>query len=80
MRKQLQPKLKAVRKQLKQRQTQARAPEAEQLGVLDDYALGAVSALNRDGLAPFDFAAVQAGEELDDVAASLDRLEKRGER
>jgi len=80
MRKQLQPKLKAVRKQLKRRQTQARAPEAEQLGVLDDYALGAVSALNRDGLAPFDFAAVQAGEELDDVAASLDRLEKRGER
>jgi hypothetical protein len=80
MRKQLQPKLKAVRKQLKRRQTQARAPEAEQLEILDDYALGAVSALNRDGLSPFDFAAVQAGEELDDVAASLDRLEKRGER
>src|SRR5947209_3464775 len=80
MRKQMQRKTKAVRKQLKRRQPQASAPEAEHLGVLDDYALGAVSALNRDGLAPFDFAAVQAGEELDDVAASLDRLEKRGER
>ena len=80
MRKQLQPKLKAVRKQLKRRQTQALSPEAEQLGLLDDYALGAVSALNRDGLSPFDFAAAQAGEELDDVADSLDRLEKRGER
>ncbi len=80
MRKQLQPKLKAVRKQLKRQQAQATASEAEQLAVLGDYAIGAVSALNRDGLAPFDFAAVQAGEELDDVAASLDRLEKRGER
>ena len=80
MRKQLQPKLKAVRKHLKRQQAQATATETEQLCVLDDYAIGAVSALNRDGLAPFDFAAVQVGEELDDVAASLDRLEKRGER
>jgi len=79
MRKQLQPKLKAVRKQVKQKSAQATAAEAEQLEVLDDYALGAVSALNRDGLMPFDFAAVQAGEELDDVAQSLERLEKRGE-
>src|SRR6266487_4079768 len=70
----------AMRKQLKRQQAQATASEAEQLAVLGDYAIGAVSALNRDGLAPFDFAAVQAGEELDDVAASLDRLEKRGER
>jgi hypothetical protein len=79
MRKQLQPKLKAVRKQLKQKSAQATAAEAEQLEVLDDYALGAVSALNRDGLMPFDFAAVQAGEDLDDVAQSLESLEKRGE-
>ena len=79
LRKQLQPKLKAVRKQLKKRQAQTTAAEAEQLSALDDYALGTLSALNRDGLAPFDFAAVQAGEELDDVAASLERLAKKGE-
>ena len=79
LRKQLQPKLKAVRKHLKHKSAQATTAEAEQLEVLDDYALGAVSALNRDGLMPFDFAAVQAGEELDDVAQSLERLEKRGE-
>ena len=79
LRKQLQPKLKAVRKQLKKQQAQTRAAEAEQLSALDDYALGTLSALNRDGLAPFDFAAVQAGEELDDVAASLERLAKKGE-
>src|SRR5438034_7085877 len=78
IRKQLQPKLKAVRKQLKRRQPQATAAEAEQLGVLDDYALGAVSALNRDGLAPFDFAAAQAGEALDDVAQRLEHLSQNG--
>jgi hypothetical protein len=80
MRKQLQPKLKAVRKQLKRKSAKATAGEAEQLAVLDDYALGAVTALNREGLTPFDFAAVQVGEELDDVAQSRERLEKRGER
>ncbi len=78
MRKQLQPKLKAVRKQLTRRQTQAATAEAEQLAVLDDYALGTVSVLNRDGLTPFDFATVQAGEELDDVARSLERLSQKG--
>ena len=79
MRKQLQPKIRAVRKQLKKQLKKAKPQEAEQLEVLDDCALGAGSALNRDGLMPFDFAAVQAGEELDDVAQSLERLEKRGE-
>jgi len=47
--------------------------------VLDDYATGILTALNRDGLAPFDFAAVQAGEDLDEIAASLERLEKKGQ-
>jgi len=46
--------------------------------VLDDYALGAVSALNRDGVTPFDFAAVQADEELDAVAQSLEHLAQKG--
>jgi hypothetical protein len=47
--------------------------------VLDDYATGILTALNRDGLAPFDFAAVQAGEDLDEIAASLERVEKKGQ-
>src|SRR5436190_19629930 len=46
MRKQLQPKLRAVRKQLKKQIPQAQPEEAEQLAVLDDYAAGLVSALN----------------------------------
>ncbi len=46
--------------------------------MLDDDAIGLLSAQKSDGLAPFDFAAVQAGEELDEVAQSLDRLEKKG--
>jgi len=47
--------------------------------VLADYATGVLSALNRDGTAPFDFAAVQAGEDLDEVAQSLERLAQKGE-
>ncbi len=78
MRKQLQPKVRAVRKQLKRQMAVAPAAEAEQMAVLDDYAAGILSALNRDGTAPFDFAAVQAGEDLDEVAASLERLSKKG--
>src|SRR6266581_8655925 len=74
MRKQMQRKLKAVRQQLKRQSAAAPPGEAEQLAVLDDYALGTLSALNRDGRAPFDFAAVQAAEDLDEVQASLERL------
>src|SRR6266516_4650924 len=79
MRKQMQRKLKAVRQQLKRQSAAAPPGEAEQLAVLDDYALGTLSALNRDGRAPFDFAAVQAAEDLDEVQASLERLSKKGE-
>lgn len=79
MRKTLQPKVRAVRKQLKRDIPKGSPTEAEQLSVLDDYATGILTALNRDGLAPFDFAAVQAGEDLDEIAASLQRLEKKGQ-
>ena len=79
MRKQLQPKVRAVRKQLKRAIPKGSPAEAEQLTVLDDYATGLLTALNRDGLAPFDFAAVQAAEDLDAIAASLERIEKKGE-
>ena len=80
LRKSMQPKLRTLRKQIKRDIPQGSPAEAEQLGVLDDYATGLLSALNRDGLAPFDFAAVQTGEDLDEVAESLQRLEKKGQR
>ncbi|HEY6406703.1 MAG TPA: hypothetical protein VIY29_04455 [Ktedonobacteraceae bacterium] len=78
MRKQMQRKTKAVRQQLKRQRAVAPPAEAEQLSVLDDYALGVLSAVNRDGTVPFDFAAVRTGEDLDEVAASLERLSKKG--
>lgn len=78
MRKALQPKLRAVRKQLKRDIPLAEAQEAEQLAVLDEYASGVLAALNRDGLAPFDFATVHSVQDLDAVEASLQRLAKKG--
>jgi hypothetical protein len=79
LRKRLQPKVRAVRKQLKRDIGRGTPAEAEQLAVLDDYVTGLLSALNRDGTAPFDFPAVQAGEDLDEVAQSLERLAQKGE-
>ena len=78
MRKQLQRKVKVVHQQLSRDIPKALA-EAAQLSVLADYATAVLSALNRDGTTPFDFAAVQAGEDLDEVAQSLERLAKKGE-
>jgi hypothetical protein len=78
LRKAMQPKIRAVRQQLKRDIPTAEPAEAEQLAVLDDYATGMLTALNRDGTTPFDFAAVQTGEDLDEIEASLQRLEKKG--
>src|SRR5712691_7509455 len=80
MRKQLQPKIRAVRKQLKKQIPKAEPEEAEQLAVLDDYASGILTALNTDGLQPFTYASVEAAQALDEVEASLQRLEKKGPR
>ncbi len=80
LRKHVQRKIKAVRKQLKEQIPAAPPAEAEQLAVLDDYALGVLTAINADGTLPFDYPAVAAGEALDEVATSLERLEKRGRR
>jgi hypothetical protein len=80
MRKQLQPKIRAVRKQLKKQIPKAEPEEAEQLAVLDDYASGILTALNTDGLQPFTYATVEAAQALDEVEASLQRLEKKGPR
>ena len=62
MRKQLQPKIRAVRKQLKKQIPKAKPEEAEQLEVLDDYASGMLTALNTDGLQPFTYATVEAAQ------------------
>src|SRR5947209_17322229 len=78
MRKQLQPKLRAVRKQLKKQIPQAKPEEAEQLAVLDDYAAGILTALNTDGLQPFTYATVEAAQALEEAEASLQRLGKKG--
>jgi hypothetical protein len=78
LRKSMQPKVRAVGKQLKRDIPLAEPAESEQLAVLDDYATSILTALNRDGTAPFDFAAVQAGEDLEEIEASLQRLEKKG--
>lgn len=78
MRKHLQPKVREVRKQLKAQLPQAAPAEAAQLAVLDDYALGMLTALNFDGTLPFKYPAVAAADALDEVEASLQQLEKRG--
>ena len=78
MRKQLQPKVRAVRQQLKKQIPKAKPEEAEQLAVLDEYASGIVTALNTDWLQAFTYAAVEAAQALDEVEASLQQLEKRG--
>jgi hypothetical protein len=79
LRKRVGEKIRAVRKQLKGDLVHAAASEAHQLDVLQDYALSIQTTLNRDGTLPFDYAGVQAGEDLDAIAESLSRLEK-GER
>src|ERR1700694_703038 len=59
MRKRLQPKVREVRKQIKNHLATASPQEAKQLAVLDDYATGIVTALNTDGLQPFKYATVE---------------------
>jgi hypothetical protein len=78
MRKRLQPRLKDVRQQIERRNKQISPPEAEQLAVLSDYALGIQTALHFDGTLPFDYPAVAAAEALDEVASSLEHLQKKG--
>lgn len=78
MRKQMQPKVKEVRTQIKKRLRTAAPAEAAQLAILDDYAAGITTALTTDGLQPFAFATVQASPLLDDLEASLQQLAKKG--
>ncbi|TMC17139.1 MAG: transposase [Chloroflexi bacterium] len=78
MRKDLVPKVREVQKQIAAQVEQVSEAEAKQLKALDTYALGVQTALNRKGKLPFDYAGIEASEALDDVAASLEKLEKRG--
>src|SRR5260370_40779942 len=81
MRKELQPKVRSLRKQIDKQMEQVSEEEAKQLAVLGDYALGVQAALNMDGKLPFDYAGVAGVEELealDEAAASINELEKRG--
>src|SRR5713101_4979908 len=80
MRKRLQPKLRAVRKQIKKHLAKASPDEAQQLATLDDYATGLLTALNTDGLQPFKYATVEAAEMFDEIEASLGQLLKKGGR
>ncbi len=77
MRKRLQPKVRALRKQIKKRLSTASPDEAKQLAVLDDYATGVLTALNTDGLQPFKYATVEESSMLDEIEASLEQLEKK---
>lgn len=78
MRKSLQPKVRTLRKQLEKQSKQVTEAEAEQLAVVSDYALGVQTALNLDGTLPFRYAGIEAAEVLDEIAASLERLAKKG--
>src|SRR5438874_4824441 len=78
MRKQLQPKIREVRKQLKQQLPEAPPAEAAQLSVIDDYALGVLTALNFDGTLPFQYPAVAAADALEEVEASEAVAGKKG--
>jgi hypothetical protein len=78
MRKRLQPKVRAVRRQIKKRLPTASPEEAKQLAVLEDYATGLLTALNTDGLQPFTYATVEESSMLDEIEASLEQLLKKG--
>jgi len=78
MRKKLQPHVRNLRKEIKGQMEQASETEQEQLAILDTYALGIQAVLNQDGVAPFDYAGIDAYDDLDDIEASLERIKKKG--
>jgi len=77
IRKTLQPQVRKLRKEIKEQMEQASEAEAEQLAILDTYALGMQAVLNQDGVAPFEYAGIGAYEALDDIEASLERIKKK---
>lgn len=77
IRKRLQPKIRDVRKQIKNALPAASPQEAEQLCVLDAYATGLLTALNTDGVQPLVFATVEASKMLEEIEANLQHLLKK---
>ena len=78
MRGKMQENLTKVRKSILEQKDSVSEAEAKQLEVLDVYALGVQSALSQKGKAPFDYVSIEAAEALDDVAVSIEKLEKKG--
>ena len=78
MRKYLHPRLKDVREEIRRELPKAEAKAAEQLAVLDDYALAMQTALHFDGLLPFDFPGLASAEAFEEVSTSLEQVEKKG--
>lgn len=78
MRKPLQERVREVRKQLERQRQTATGPEAEQLAVLADYALGIQTAINLEGKQPFEYAGLAAYDALTALQGSLEQVEKKG--
>jgi hypothetical protein len=79
MRKPIQERVRKVRKQLEQPRQTTTGPEAEQLAVLADYALGIQTAINLEGKQPFDYAGIAVSNALTAIQRSLEEVEKRGQ-
>ncbi len=79
MRKSIQERVRKVRKQLEQQRQTATGPEAEQLAVVADYALGIQTAINLEGKQPFDYAGIAAYDALMALHKSLKESEKKGQ-
>ena len=78
MRKNMMEPVRSVRKQIHKQMEQVSEAEAEQLTSIDVYALEVQDALGQKGKLPFDYAGIEASEALDELAASLEELEKKG--
>jgi hypothetical protein len=78
IRKQLQPQTRQVRKQIRGQMESASDADSNQLAILDSYALGIQAVINQDGVAPFEYAGIEAFDALDDIAESLERIKKKG--
>ena len=78
MRGKMQESIMKVRTSIRKQKKSVSEAEEQQLETLDVYALGVQTALSQKGKAPFEYVSIEAAEALDDVAASLSKLEKKG--
>ena len=78
MRKPIQERVRKVRTQLEHQGQMATGPEAEQVAVLADYALGIQTAINLEGKQPFEYAGIAAYDGLTALHRSLEEVEKKG--